>query len=304
MSKGNPDLDPSYTNKFHAQFTHSNLERGSTFMYMAWAKLTKNEIASHIVYDPGEVTIEGSDVVYEPLQYTTYANTDKNDWELYTRFSYGFPVTLLKSNLNIGAALSYNLDPTIIGGEIQSDGSIDGGSIVQTKNMGYTGFATLGSNISEKVDFTFKWWGKYNVASNSSDILTTNNEYFNHKVNANMKFVLPLNFTFTASAEYNQYVGITDDYNYESLVCNLFVGKKVFKNNRGEVLAGVCDLFNQNISFNRSTGTNYSQNYTNSVIGRYFTVQFVYNLRYFGKNASTNMSDYKIERDDDRRDRP
>ncbi len=299
MSKGNPDLDPSYTNKLHIQYTHSNLEKGSTFMFMTWAKLTMNEIASHIVYDPGEITIDGGDT-YEPLQYTTYTNLD-NDWEIFSRFSYGFPVDLLCSNLNIGGAVSYNLEPTVIGGTVQSDGSIEGGSVTNTDNIGYTAFATLGSNISEKVDFTLKWWGKYNIASNSSSLYSSHNEYFNHKVNANMKFVLPLNFTITASGEYNQYVGLTDDYNYQSLVCNFFVGKKLFKNNRGEVLAGVCDVFNQNMSFNRSAGTNYTQNYTNSVIGRYFTMQFVYNLRYFGKNASTNMNDYKIEREDNRR---
>lgn len=302
MSKGNPDLDPSYTSKFHVQYTHSNLEKGSTFMFMTWAKLTMNDIASHIVYDPGEITIEGGET-YEPLQYTTYTNLD-NDWEIYSRFSYGFPVSFIKSNLNIGAAVSYNMEPTMIGGTVLSDGSVEGGSLTQTDNIGYTAFATLGSNISEKVDFTIKWWGKYNIASNSSELYDTHNEYFNHKVNANMKFVLPMNFTITASGEYNQYVGLTDDYNIESLVCNFFVGKKVFKNNRGEVLVGVCDMFDQNISFNRSSGTNYTQNYTNSVIGRYFTMQFVYNLRYFGKNASTNMSDYKIERNDDDRRRP
>ena len=31
---------------------------------------------------------------------------------------------------------------------------------------------------------------------------------------------------------------------------------------------------------------------TNSVIGRYFSVQFVYNLRHFGKKGSKQMADY------------
>ena len=30
----------------------------------------------------------------------------------------------------------------------------------------------------------------------------------------------------------------------------------------------------------------------NSVIGRYFSVQFVYNLRSFGKKGTKNMKDY------------
>jgi len=36
------------------------------------------------------------------------------------------------------------------------------------------------------------------------------------------------------------------------------------------------------------------QNSWNSVIGRYYTVQFTYNLRVFGKKGSRNLADYGI----------
>ena len=57
-------------------------------------------------------------------------------------------------------------------------------------------------------------------------------------------------------------------------------------------VVGVNDLLNQNKAFARTVGSGYTQNAWNSVIGRYFTVQFNYNLRYFGKNASKNIDDY------------
>ena len=95
------------------------------------------------------------------------------------------------------------------------------------------------------------------------------------------------------SASYSQYLGITNDYNEDFLLCNAYVGKKLFKNQRGEISVGVNDIFNQNKSFARSVGTGYTQNMTNSVIGRYYTMQFVYNLRVFGKKGSRNMSDYE-----------
>ncbi len=44
--------------------------------------------------------------------------------------------------------------------------------------------------------------------------------------------------------------------------------------------------------FVRTTGSGWTQNATNSVIGRYYMVQFVYNLRHFGKRGSRNMADY------------
>lgn len=55
---------------------------------------------------------------------------------------------------------------------------------------------------------------------------------------------------------------------------------------------GVNDIFNQNKSFVRTTGSGWTQNATNSVIGRYFMVQFTFNLRRFGKKGSTNIKDY------------
>lgn len=55
---------------------------------------------------------------------------------------------------------------------------------------------------------------------------------------------------------------------------------------------GVNDIFNQNKSFVRTTGSGWTQNATNSVIGRYFMVQFSFNLRRFGKKGSTNIKDY------------
>ncbi len=70
------------------------------------------------------------------------------------------------------------------------------------------------------------------------------------------------------------------------------MGKKVFRNQRGEILVGVNDLLNQNTAFSRSVGSGYTQNSINSVIGRYYMVQFVYNLRHFGKKGSKNAADY------------
>ena len=89
-----------------------------------------------------------------------------------------------------------------------------------------------------------------------------------------------------------QYLGFTDKYNEDYVLCNVYLGYKLFKNKRGEIQVGVNDVFDQNTSFVRSTGSGYTQNAWNSTIGRYFSVQFVYNLRNFGKRGSKQMSDY------------
>ena len=64
---------------------------------------------------------------------------------------------------------------------------------------------------------------------------------------------------------------------------------------------GVNDMLNQNTAFSRTTGSGYTQNSWNSVIGRYFTVQFNYNIRAFGKKGSRVLSDYDINDGGNRR---
>ena len=196
--------------------------------------------------------------------------------------------------------LAYEADPvSVFGGIVVTNGTVDaatgmisGGERNDTKNMGYDFRAVLGSNISENVDFTLSWNGTYNEATNSLNADKSKNRYFNHTAQGNLKVVFPLGFTFTASAAYSQYIGFTNDYSEDYLLCNVWLGKKVFKNKRGEVMVGVNDLFNQNRAFSRSTGSGYTQNSTNSVIGRYYMVQFNYNLRRFGKKGSRNIKDY------------
>ena len=66
-------------------------------------------------------------------------------------------------------------------------------------------------------------------------------------------------------------------------------------------MIGVNDILNQNKAFARSVGSGWTQNATNSVIGRYYMVQFTYNLRHFGKRGSKNLKDYGVSESTGRR---
>lgn len=291
ISRGNPGLNPTYSHRASVNYTNSNVEKGRTFMWMFSMETTQDYNAQHVVQKPGVLNIDGEE--YTPNFYSTTVNLN-GYWNLRTHLSYGLPVGFLKSNLNVMAGVIYSKIPSMLGGVVNTaTGLIEGGDRNDTKNMGYDFRTVLSSNISENVDFTLSWNGTYNEATNSLNDNNSKNRYFNHTAQGNMKFVFPLGFTFTASAAYTQYIGFTNDYTEDYLLCNAWLGKKVFKNKRGEVMVGVNDLFNQNRAFSRSTGSGWTQNSTNSVIGRYYMVQFTYNLRRFGKKGSRNMKDYE-----------
>lgn len=295
ITHGNPNLKPTYAHRVNFHYTNSNVEKGRTFMWMFSMNTTQDFTATHLVQSSQEhpIVLNIDDVEYKPNYYSTTTNLD-GYWQLRTHLSYGLPIGFLKSNFNVMAGVTYTKTPSMLGGTIdESTGMISGGERNDTKNMGYDFRAVLGSNISENVDFTLSWNGTYNEATNSLNTDKSKNRYFNHTAQGNLKVVFPLGFTFTASAAYTQYIGFTNDYTEDYLLCNAWLGKKVFKNRRGEVMVGVNDLFNQNRAFSRSTGSGYTQNSTNSVIGRYYMVQFTYNLRRFGKKGSRNMKDYE-----------
>ncbi|WP_418983800.1 outer membrane beta-barrel protein [Alistipes sp.] len=289
ITHGNPNLNPAYSHNIRFHYIHSNVEKGRTFMWMFSFQAMQDYNATHLVQNPGKMTID--DKEYMPNYYSMPVNLDGYR-SLRTHLSYGFPIGFLKSNFNVMAGVTYSTVPSILGGQVGADGFITGGERNDTHNMGYDARAVLGSNISENVDFTLAWNGTYNEATNRYEDSKVKNRYFNHTASANMKFVFPLGFTFTASAAYTQYLGFTNDYDDSYLLCNAWIGKKIFRNRRGEIMIGVNDLLNQNTSFVRSTGSGWTQNATNSVVGRYYMVQFSYNLRRFGKKGSRNIKDY------------
>ena len=280
ISSGNPDLNPSYNHRINFHYTNSNVEKGRTFMWMFSMQAAQDYITSDVRYN-GTVDVPGVADDYAFVQYSRPVNMD-GYWNLMTHLSYGLPVGFLKSNFNVMAGVIYSRMPSRI------DGARN-----MTDNMGYDFRAVLGSNISENVDFTLSWNGTYNEAKNSLAAAGDKNRYFSHTAQGNLKFVLPLGFTVTASAAYTQYVGFTNRYNDDYLLCNAWLGKKVFRNRRGEVMVGVNDIFNQNKAFVRTVGSGWTQNATNSVVGRYYMVQFTYNLRRFGKKGSKNIRDYE-----------
>ena len=308
ISIGNKALNPSFTHNVSMHYNLSKVDKGITFMWMFWGQMQQDYISTSTWNNPRgwELPSDFNGIVvptdqngdkYRPKEVTSYENMD-GYYSARTHVSLGLPLSFMKCNLNIKGGVSYNRIPSAI----YATGS---GNVLQNmidhiydtnyaNNIGYDAGVTLGSNISENLDFTVSWNGTYNQAWNTIG-QTTKNNYFNHSVNGNVKWTFLKRLTLTAAVSYVQYLGFTNKYNEDYVLCNVYLGCKVFKNKRGEVQIGVNDIFNQNTSFVRSTGSGYTQNAWNSCIGRYFSVQFVYNLRHFGKKGSTKMSDYNYK---------
>jgi hypothetical protein len=153
------------------------------------------------------------------------------------------------------------------------------GDNVLMHNLNTYAQVTLGSNISENLDFMVTWRGSYSY--NNSTISGFSNQYFMQYVRANIKAVLPLGFTLTSSVNFTHFKVFTHNFDDLFTLWNISLGKKVL-NGLGEVELCVNDVLNQNTSFGRYVIASYSQLRYNKVLGRTYLVRFTYNLRSLG----------------------
>lgn len=297
LSVGNPDIVPSREHNFFVRYTNVSSRFGTTFMIMAKAEHVENYVGTKIIYEPGKISlldyiqVDGTPhyANYTPIQLSQRVNLD-GYWSYEARTSLGLPLKHLRSNLNFVLGGTYSDIPMeIVDAEylernripaIDENGkfSVRGENVLMHNTNAYAQ-VTLGSNISENVDFMVTWRGTYSY--NNSTLQTINNKYFMHYLRANIKAVLPLGFTVTSSVNFTQFMVFTNNLNDYFTLWNISVGKKVL-NGLGEVELCVDDVLNQNTSFGRGVMASYSQLRYNMVLGRTFLVRFTYNLRDLG----------------------
>ena len=263
----------------HLRYTNTNVTKGRTFVAMLWGNARSNYIANSIERadrpgyevknDAGETVV----VLDQGAQYSRPVNLN-GYWNVRGAVDYGLPVKWLASNVNFNLGVGYTSLPTI-------------SNLVRSKTntTSYSGGIVVGSNISEKFDFTVSYRASYNITHSANS-----NEYFNGVGTARVKWVTWAGFTLQADGSYSKYRGVTDKFTEEFLLINASIGKKLFRNQRGEVSVRVYDLLDRNKGFSRNVTENYIENVTSNVLGRYVSLNFVYNLRVFTGNGKKKFN--------------
>jgi hypothetical protein len=183
--------------------------------------------------------------------------------------TYGLPVSLLKSNLNLSAGVSYTRTPTVINGIAN-----------RVNSTTYTGGVVLSSNFSEKIDFTLSSMSSYNLVRDNMES-ANNSNYFNQ--NSKIKLYLWIWEGIILQNEVNhQYDnGLSSSYNRNIILWNLSIGKKLFANDDGEIRFTANDLLNKNTSIQHNITDSYTEDVRSNTLGRYYLLSFIYNIRAF-----------------------
>jgi hypothetical protein len=149
-----------------------------------------------------------------------------------------------------------------------------------TNNTLFNGGVVLSSNISQNLDFTLSSQSTYNLARNTlREQLNTN--FFSQNSFARVVWVFWKGLMVETDLNHQLNQGLTQGFNQNFLLWNASFGKKVFKNQRGEIKVTAFDLLKQNNSISRNIMDGFIEDVETQVLQRYFMLNFNYNFRHF-----------------------
>jgi hypothetical protein len=269
------------------RYTSSNIEKATVFFILVSGSLTQDYIGNATYSSRSENPIFEDYEVERGGQLTIPVNMDGyGNMRVFT--TYGIPLKGLKTNLNLEVSANY----TRIPGMINDVSNF-------SNNRSLTTGLTFASNISEKVDFTIGTRVGYNNVNNTIRE-ELNDIYWTQNSRAKIGIIFPAGFVLRSDITHQLYRGLSESFNEDYFLWNIAIGKKIFKNELGEISLSVFDLLKQNQNIQRNITETYIEDQRINVLQQYFMLNFTYNFRNFKtKKATTERS-----RDESRRGMP
>jgi len=268
LSTGNPNLIQSFSQTFITRYSLSNPDKGTTFFAMLNANNVNNYIGNSTLIGDGKTIANNGILLQRGTQFSRPVNLD-GYWSVNSFLTYGFVFKKLKSNLNLNVGYTYNRTPGLIN-------SLTNFAYTNAINSGFV----LGSNISEKVDFTISYSSYYNIIDNSIQT-QLNSNYFYHIASGKINLLPWKGLVISSDITQNYYTGLGSSYNINYFLWNGGVGYKFMKNRSAEIRIIAYDILNQNSSITRTVTGTYIEDSRTNILKRYFMLMFTYNIRNF-----------------------
>jgi hypothetical protein len=266
LSAGNPDLGQENNHSLSLRYNSTNVEKGSTFYAYLVGNYTFDNISNVSVIAQKDTTYFGI-----PLLRGASLSTPQNygNSQSYRSFiTYGFPVTWLKSNLNLNLGVNHNITPGLVNNFENL-----------AKNTGLSIGAVLGSNISENVDFTISYNGGYNIIDNSLQA-NLNSNYYTQNVGLALNLLSKKGILFNLKGT-NTYLSGIEGFEQNFTLLSAKVAYKFLKDDRAELSLSSFDILGQNNSISREITAAYVSDNKSLVLNRFYMLNLTYNIRNF-----------------------
>ena len=266
LSTGNPDLRQTYVNSFTLRVSEAEpMKMRSRFLFLNLAR-TGHPISNATFTAPRDTIVNGI-ALARGTQLTRPENLDEAAWTANAFAVYSRPAKFLKSIISVNGGGSFNQTPTRINAGLNR-------SRTWSARFG-TVFA---SNISSNLDFTLSYQGNYNIPRNSLSTSTTG-DYYAHTLGLRFNAVAKHGIVVRQEVSHNLQSGVSQGFDQNVLLWNTSLGKKLLKNDAGELRVTLTDVLQQDRSVSRSFTESYIQDSRDRTLGRFVQAVFTYNFK-------------------------
>ncbi len=272
LRTGNPDLAQAYQHWMRARYRTHRPETGAALFAMLQGSFARNYISSSTLVATRPIGLSEEIVLQQGSQLTRPVNLN-GYYNLHSYVSYGRPINPIKTNVNVDGSVEYTNRPGVINDEVNT---------VRTGNFRVG--VTLSSNLGEKLDFILSSRSGYSLVSNSLRPALDNN-FFNQTTRLKLDWIAWQGFVLRTELFHRVNAGLAAGFDNNYLLWNASLGKKLFRNQRGEISLVAFDLLGQNNSIRRNVTELYVEDVQATVLQRYFMLTFTYNLRHFTGGA-------------------
>jgi len=268
---GNPDLKPSYSNRFMLFFNNYMKESQSSVMAHLNFNNTLNSVASKMRYNQetgGKIT----DLV----------NVNGN-WNAQGFLNFNTPLGNKKFTLSTYSNASYSDAVSFTSLTNQSGGGYSDSQKSTTHNMNL-GEKVTGNYRSDLFDFSLNGSINYSLAKNNMQ-KQSNRETFDYIFGANTNINLPWSVYLSSDVNYNIKNGYSGNYQKDIVLWNAQLSKTFLKKNNATLRFKIYDILHQQSNLSRTISETMMQDVEYNTLGSYFMVHFVYRFNTLGGNA-------------------
>src|SRR5690606_1472018 len=269
---GNDSLLQSYNHSLFGRYNFTNMKNANVIMAGFWVSYAENQISNSQIIALNDTILPDGTFLGSGGTMTRPINLD-GYFTARAFFNYGFPVKKMKTNFNFTTRVMYQRSPSMINDVLNL-----------SHTVGLNQGVTISSNISEKIDFTISYNAGYNIVQNSIR-KNSNNNYFTHNASVRFNYQFWKGFVFNTTLNHTMYAGLTQGFNQYFFLWNAQLGYKFLKDESLEFSVSVFDILNQNKSIVRNVTEYYTEDLVSNVLNRYFMVNLIYHLKFFGTSA-------------------
>src|SRR5690554_3984150 len=165
ISTGNPNLTQEYEHSIFTRFRKMNPETSRSFFMFLSGSMRNNYLGNATMIATRDTLIQGDVLLRQGGQFSRPVNLD-GYWNARTYFSFGFPLSFMKSNLNLNTSANISNQPGLINGQLNNN-----------SNLGFGQGVGISSNVGENLDFNISTRGNYNIVRSSLQESLDNNYY-------------------------------------------------------------------------------------------------------------------------------